>query len=383
MRLGLLYPGAEPLDPRQWSGTPAGLAAGFAAVGVEVVPIGSRLPWGARKVVALASRATGKKGAVADRQPVKQLARTLALKRCLDRVGQVDAVLAMGTEMYDLAAVLPSGMFSATYDDGTLAQMWGHGNSDLRLSGFPEADVALWIDRQSQSTAAADVNFVSTGWAQTSFLNDYGMDEAKVHVVGMGHNPRTFCRKERDWTHPTYLFVGVDWRRKNGERVLAAFREVRDRYPQATLHLVGEVPPTRQEGVTVHGFLAREDAAAQAVLVELYSKATCFVLPSLFDPSPIACLEAASAGVPVIATTEGGAGELLGNGAAVVSPTDLGAIADAMLRFADPDEARRCGAAAAKAANNSTWARVAERISAALVDRIASTRINSTGGTHV
>lgn len=383
MRLGLMYPGAEPLDPRQWSGTPAGLAAGFARIGVDVVPVGSGLPWVTRKAVALASRATGKRGAIADRQAVKQMARTWALERSLDRVGPLDAVLAMGTEMYDLAAVLPDGLFSATYDDGTLAQMWGHSNSDLRLSGFPEPDVARWIARQRHSTESADLNFVSTGWARRSFMDDYGMDPAKVVAVGMGHNPRGIDQKNRDWTAPTYLFVGVDWRRKNGERILAAFQDVRRRHPRATLHLVGEVPPSQQDGVTVHGFLAREDPAAQALLAELYATSNCFVLPSLFDPSPIACLEAASAGLPVIATTEGGAGELLGGGAAVVSPTDVGAITEAMLRFADADEARRCGAAAATAANNSTWTRVAERITTALIEQTATTRTKSTGGTRV
>lgn len=383
MRLGLLYPGADPIGPQQWSGTPAGLADGFASIGVEVVPIGVRLPFGIKELVALASRATWQRGAVADRMKIKQMARTWSLKRCLDSVGPVDAVLAMGTEMYDLAAVLPRRVVSATYDDGTLAQMWDHENSDLRLAGFPEPHVARWIARQQHSTISADRNFVSTGWARRSFMNDYGVDPAKVVAVGMGHNPRSMGQRNRDWTDPTYLFVGVDWHRKNGERILAAFREVRSRYPQASLHLVGEVPPVQQDGVIVHGFLAREDAAAQAKLVQLYAKSSCFVLPSLFDPSPIACLEAASAGLPVVATTEGGAGELLGDGAAVVSPTDVKAITDAMLRFADADEAKRCGAAAAVAASDSTWDRVAERISSALAEQMASTRSKTTGGTRV
>jgi len=129
---------------------------------------------------------------------------------------------------------------------------------------------------------------------------------------------------------------------------------------------VGRHPKLDQPGVVGHGFLAREDAAAQARLDALFASATAFVLPSRFDPSPIAYLEAASAGLPVIATTEGGAGELLGAAAITVHPDDPAGLVAAMRRLADPETAQSMGAQASHNARHASWSDVARRILGAL-----------------
>lgn len=367
MRVGIIYPVPEPLAPANWSGTPHGLASGFAACGVEVVPIGVRVPPGLHELVAVLSRSTGRRGAVADRMKIRQWARTRALKTSLAQQQPMDAVVAMGTEMYDLAEVLPGDLPCATYDDATLLQMYRDPSSDISQSRFPSRHVARWIERQSTSSNAATTCCVSTHWAARSYEEDYRIPMSRVAVVGMGHRPRLAVPGiGRDWSRPRFLFVGVDWRRKNGAAVLNAFEEVRQQAPMATLDVVGNHPEIDAAGVTVHGFLARGDAAAQIKLDRLYAEATCFVLPSQFDPSPIAYLEAASAGLPVIATSRGGAGELINDGAIVVDPRDRPALIDAMLALADPSAAQAKGAAAAQSVGSSSWADVAGRIVNAL-----------------
>lgn len=362
MKIGLLYPARNPLDPANWSGTPHGLSLGLASQGVDVIPIPADIPRGIHETVAAISRITGRRGAVADRMPVRNLARTQVLARRLDQAAPLDAVLAMGTEMYDLAAVIRSKVLCVTYDDGTLQQMWNHHDSDIRNAGFPQDHVRTWIGRQAASSRSASLCCVSTRWAARSFIEDYGIPETRVAVVGMGHRPRTAARPDKDWSIPTYLFVGVDWHRKNGATVLDAFSRLRHRIPQAVLHVVGNHPAIEQPGVYGHGFLPRNDVAAQQALDHLYANATCFLLPSKFDPSPISYLEAASSGLPVIATSEGGAGELLGRGALTVNPRNADQIAEAMLRLADATTARAMGDAAAAAAVHSSWQGVAGRI---------------------
>ncbi|MEW1823716.1 glycosyltransferase family 4 protein [Arthrobacter sp. NPDC080031] len=183
----------------------------------------------------------------------------------------------------------------------------------------------------------------------------------------MGHRSRRAAPGVvRDWSKPRFLFVGVEWRRKNGAAVVRAFEEVRKLVPAATLDLVGNHPEIDAPGVTGHGFLARGDVSAQLKLDRLYAEASCFVLPSRFDPSPIAYLEAASAGLPVIATSRGGAGELIKDGAIVVDPGDSRALVHAMLFLADPSAAQLMGSAAARNAATSSWADVADRIVEAL-----------------
>jgi glycosyltransferase involved in cell wall biosynthesis len=371
MRIGLLYPARDAVSAANWSGTPRGLAGGLEACGVEVVPIGAGLPPGIHQAVA-----------VADRTPVRQIARTWALsRRVAERAGSLDAVLAMGTEMYDLAAVRLPELPVATYDDGTLMQMWGNPDSDIRQSGFPEDQVRLWFARQSASSRAASVCCVSTKWAARSFVEDYGVAPDRIQVVGMGHRPRSApVPVERAWGTPRFLFIGVDWQRKNGDAVVGAFKEVRKHFPNATLDVVGRHPRLDVPGVVGHGFLSREDAGAQALLDDLFASATAFVLPSRFDPSPIACLEAASAGLPVIATSEGGAGELLGEAAITVHPTDQRGLVEAMSRLCNPVTARAMGAQASRNASSSSWADVARRVLDALDEGRAPSPRHSRSG---
>jgi glycosyltransferase involved in cell wall biosynthesis len=370
MRIGLLYPDRDAVSPANWSGTPAGLAGGLAALGAEVVPIGAALPFGIHQGVAVLSRAGGKRGAVADRTPVRQRSRTWALHRRMTEAAAsgLDGVIAMGTEMYDLAAVRVAGVPIVTYDDATFAQMWRSPDSDLRLSGFPPDEVATWIARQRASSRAADGCSVSTSWAARSMVEDYGIPSERVTVAGMGHRPRATADASapRDYSEPRFLFIGVDWRRKNGDAVLSAFQDLRRTHPGARLDVVGRHERIEQPGVVDHGFLPREDPGAQRLLDGLFARATAFVLPSRFDPSPIAYLEAASAGLPVVATSEGGAGELLGEAAITVHPDDGDALRAALHRLADPVVARALGAEAARRAAHSSWRDVAGRLVDAL-----------------
>lgn len=357
-----MYPARDPLDRRNWSGTPAGLAQGLLENGVDVVPIAAKVPRGFHELVAALSRVTGQRGAVADRMPIRHWARTRALTKSLNAAGTLDAVLAMGTEMYDLTAVLGSKVPCITYDDGTYRQMVSHPESDISKAGFPGDHVEKWIRQQSESCAAASLCCTSTSWAAASVEADYKIPASRIAVVGMGHRPRTMAVSDRDWSTPRFLFVGVDWERKNGAAVLEAFSKVRELYPRSTLHVVGEHPQIDDPGVTGYGLIHRNDIEGQLRLDRLYATATAFVLPSRFDPSPISYLEAASAGLPVIATSVGGAGELLGSGAITVDPLDTRQIEMAMLRLCQPHEAMALGTAAKAAASTSSWSDVAGRI---------------------
>ena len=367
MKVCLVYPLHKPLDPSNWSGTPAGLAGGLQANGVEVVAIGVNRCHPDAKVASLLSRVGGSRGAIAHRTPLMRASRTRILRRSLSRAGDFDAVVAMGTEMYELQDLTSGSVPVATYDDGTLWQMWNNSDSDISNSGFDRKAVLRWASAQAESSRSASVCCVSTSWAARSFIDDYGVRPENVHVVGMGHRPRdAVCSNLRDWSVPKYLFVGADWRRKNGDAVLRAFTRIKSQVLNATLDLVGEHPKVLGPGIFDHGFLPRNNLAAQALLDRLYASSTAFVLPSKLDPSPIAYLEAASAGMAVVATTEGGASELLHDGAISVHPYDEEELFRAMLKLAEPEECSRRGALAAHHAANSSWAHVGGRILKAL-----------------
>ena len=286
----------------------------------------------------------------------------------------------MGTNLYDLPTVVRmTSVPAVTYDDGTFELFLRYEDSDLRQSGVAVEAIKRWARRQQAACQVANVACVSTEWAKKSVVDDFGVPEHKVRVVGMGHRPRLLPGNQRNYEIPRFLFIGADWRRKNGAAVVAAFAQVRKSFPEATLDIVGQHPPLNEPGVTGHGFLPRESAEAQAELDRLLAHSTAFVLPSLFDPFGIAYLEAASSGLAVIATTCGGAAELLQDGAIGVDPYDHAALVRAMLYLADKDKAQMMGKRANTLAAEASWQAVGNRI----IQAFAESRTHPNSISHV
>jgi len=165
---------------------------------------------------------------------------------------------------------------------------------------------------------------------------------------------------------PHFLFVGIDWGRKNGDAVLAAFGRLREVFPEATLDLVGGHPQVDLPGVRGHGRLSLADRDESARLDQLFATATCFVMPSWFEAAGIVYLEAAAAGLPSVGTTRGGASDLVGGGGRVVDPADTDALTAAMFELSDPEVSRRLGAVAQSRSWAFRWDEVARRLVALL-----------------
>ena len=99
---------------------------------------------------------------------------------------------------------------------------------------------------------------------------------------------------------------------------------------------------------------------------ELFASATCFVLPSLVEPSALAYAEAAAAGVPSIGTAVGGSGDIIGEAGRILDPRDEEALLQAMLELCDPATARGLGALALERSKLFTYRAMAERVLRAL-----------------
>jgi glycosyltransferase involved in cell wall biosynthesis len=215
--------------------------------------------------------------------------------------------------------------------------------------------VAGWESRRADIYGRARRCTVASHWAADSLIDDYGLQPEQVAVVGFGANHRAGVH-DREWGPPHLLFVGVDWERKGGPFVLRAFARLRDVIPGATLDVVGG-----------HPLLLPANADHRETMAALFARATCFVMPSLVEPFGIAYVEAALAGVPSIASSVGGPTDIVGaEGGILVEPADERGLFEAMLRLADPDTARRMGAAANARSALYTWPKVAERLLRAL-----------------
>lgn len=143
---------------------------------------------------------------------------------------------------------------------------------------------------------------------------------------------RAAIRGRLQLSDPYLLFVGVWMSHKNIERLLQAFRVVRQQYPQ--LHLVITGQP--RLGYVDVPALARRWGVAEAVrlpgfveaaeLPALYAEAAAFVFPSLYEGFGLPPLEAAAQGAPVVASNLSSIPEVMGKAAAYVNPEDVDSI---------------------------------------------------------
>jgi glycosyltransferase involved in cell wall biosynthesis len=232
--------------------------------------------------------------------------------------------------------------------------------------GIEPAQVERLARQQERLHRAATSCCVASRWAGTSLVQDHGVDAANVHIVGYGVNLLIDPPEDRDWSTPRFLWSGLDWHRKNGERVVRAFSRIRAVHPEATLDLVGDHPAIDVAGVTAHGRQNIHEPEGHAVIEALYRRATCFVLPSRIEPFGIVYLEAACAGLPSIGTTNGGTTDSIGDAGVVVDPSDETALAAAMERMTRPEETRRLGSVARARSGLFSWRQTAERIVRAL-----------------
>ena len=201
-----------------------------------------------------------------------------------------------------------------------------------------------------------------SAYAARSLVQDYGVDPARVRVVGAGPNvaPPPAAAPEPPGP-PAILFVGRCFAPKGGPDLVEAFRRIRRVHPQAALWIVSqEAPRPLPEGAVFHGSL---DPPALSVL---FARASVFALPTLREAFGLAFLEAMAFGLPVVATSIGAIPEIVADGETgiLVPPRDPAALATACAALlGDPTRARRRGVAGrARVAEQFGWDRAAARM---------------------
>jgi glycosyltransferase involved in cell wall biosynthesis len=175
-------------------------------------------------------------------------------------------------------------------------------------------------------------------------------------------------RRRHDLPDRYLLFVGQVSRRKNVDRLVAAFAAMADAQPDLHLVLAGrpsygaedtraaiEDSPARDR-VRLTGHFPDED------LPGLYAGAEALALVSLDEGFGLPVVEAMGCGVPVVASTAGALPEVAGDAAVLVDPEDVDAIAVGLARATGDEEARKdLIERGARRAADLTWDRCADR----------------------
>lgn len=149
----------------------------------------------------------------------------------------------------------------------------------------------------------------------------------------------------RPATGPLLVSVGRLERYKGHERLIAALPAVRREFPDARVWIAGNGPDGERLAALASS-LGVADAveiggADREVLLARLAGADLGVLLSDFETQPIAVLEAASLGVPMLVADNSGMTEMAAKGLATAVPADAGAAAHARAIVAQLRDPRR------------------------------------------
>jgi glycosyltransferase involved in cell wall biosynthesis len=213
------------------------------------------------------------------------------------------------------------------------------------------------------------------------------LDPARVRVTPLAADPRLFypvgdperigeARARHGVPEGPYLLsLNTLEPRKNLDRLVRAFARLagEEGARDLSLVLVGgrgwktgalfraieEAGPVRSR-IVLAGYVADED------LAPLYSGATAFVYPSLYEGFGLPPLEAMQCGVPVIASGTSALPEVVGDAGILVDPRDADALCQAMLEvYRDAALRERLRARSLARAARFSWERCARQTLAA------------------
>ncbi|MEO6119711.1 MAG: glycosyltransferase family 4 protein [Terriglobales bacterium] len=195
--------------------------------------------------------------------------------------------------------------------------------------------------------------FTMSEWLRQSMIVDFRVAEERVVAVGAGVNFSSdidYAKESlgKDPSAKIALFVATNFEHKGGPALVEAFRQVRQEVPQAELWIVGCTPGLNEPGIRELGVLDKSDPAQEAEMRNLYSQATVFVLPTLYDAFGIAFVEAMYYRLPCIGSNRCAVPEIVADGETgfIVDPTSVLQLRDKMLTlFKDDGLATRMGEA--------------------------------------
>lgn len=224
---------------------------------------------------------------------------------------------------------------------------------DLAFEYYPDGYKKSYrrLSRQTKSAARNADKIISVSQSTKNDLIDlYGIEARKIAVIYHGVEPIFFPQPQKVIEKtikkylldtPFFLFVGSLKSIKNIPRLISAYeqflRKIKTPYK---LILAGsnfwfdeKITQTIEklklkDKVKIIGYINDED------LPGIYSGATAFVSPSLYEGFGLPHLEALSCGIPVVGSNLSSLPEIIGDAGLLVDPKDTGMISDALFQLA-------------------------------------------------
>jgi len=197
---------------------------------------------------------------------------------------------------------------------------------------------AQWIACEKSIYMHAQRVFTRSGNISRSLTDQYGIPESRVRCIYAGANTpvKAMNPRDKDYSAQAILFVGLDWQRKGGPQLVQAFQQLRTKFPQATLTVVGSAVPLDAPGVNVVGRVAVE------ALDAYYQNATIFCMPSRSEPFGVVFVEAMTHALPIVAARIGALPDMVADdrNGYLVPADDVGALTQALQKLLESEERR-------------------------------------------
>lgn len=180
------------------------------------------------------------------------------------------------------------------------------------------------IERELVEYQIADFICVPTNFVKSTFL-EYGIPSEKILVNPYGVDKKQFSYKpNKNPDKFIVMFCGGITFRKGAHYLVRAFNKLN--LPDAELWLVGRLDPE-------FGKIFKDELCAKNIFLKgpyrqddlssIYNQCDIFCLPSLEEGQAMVLHQAMSSGLPLLATIESGAGDLIhGNGYLVKSGSE-------------------------------------------------------------
>lgn len=190
-------------------------------------------------------------------------------------------------------------------------------------------DFTCWVERTAMEMADA-VIAVSEG-TRRDVEALFNVDPAKLHIIHNGIDPLEYSKAAStaaltrhgvDPSKPYVLFVGRITRQKGIIHLVNAIKHLA---PGFQVVLCAGAPDTPEIAREMKAAIEKAQADRDGVVwidgmldntskIELYSHASVFVCPSIYEPFGIINLEAMACGCPVVASAVGGIPEVVVDG---------------------------------------------------------------------
>ena len=215
------------------------------------------------------------------------------------------------------------------------------------------------IEREETEYKESDAIAVPSTFAKRTFI-DRGFPEKKLIVNPYGVDLLSFSPTTKKPSHENtrILIVGQISIRKGIPDLISAFAQLNDK---TELLLVGPIEPLMQKLLSTMPMdrVQVRGAVPAKALPDIYREADIFCLPSLEEGLPLVLLQAMASGLPIVATPETGAEDIITDGkegriVAANTPEDLYETLEAMV--SNSEERYTMGQAArAKVKDGCSW----------------------------